>query len=105
MLLLWGLLTTINMNSVYKYPLETTDFQTVEMPKDAEILCIQTQQETPNIWALVDLDNVYKEQEKRYFEIYGTGHKIKDLTNRKYIGSYQLKGGFLVFHCFEVLNK
>ena len=29
----------------------------VEMPKDAEILTIQTQNETPCIWALVNPEN------------------------------------------------
>lgn len=39
---------------IFKYQLETTDIQQVEMQQGAEILCIQTQNETPCIWALVE---------------------------------------------------
>ena len=72
----------------------------VEMPKDAEILTIQTQNETPCIWALVNPEN---EKELRHFEVYGTGHDIHyDMgIERKYINTFQLYGGSLVFHLFE----
>ena len=72
----------------------------VEMPKGAEILTIQTQNGTPCIWALV---NPESEKEKRHFEVYGTGHNIHyDMgIVRKYINTFQLEGGLLVFHLFE----
>jgi len=40
----------------------------------------------------------------RAFEIFGTGHNVPENGNRKYIGTYQLMGGGLVFHCFELLG-
>ena len=59
------------------------------MPKDAEILTIQTQNETPCIWALVNPEHdIY----------YDMG------INRKYINTFQLGGGSLVFHLFERVN-
>jgi hypothetical protein len=75
----------------------------VEMPKDAEILTIQTQNETPCIWALVNPENA---KELRHFEVYGTGHDILyDMgVERKYINTFQLDGGLLVFHLFERVN-
>lgn len=85
---------------IFKYQLENTDVQTVEMPKDAEILCIQTQNEVPCIWALVEPK---KTLTKRTFEIFGTGHDVPEFTVRVYVGTYQLHGGSLVFHCFERL--
>lgn len=87
------------MNTIHKYQLDTIDFQQIDMPKGSEILCIQSQNERPCIWAIVDTNMPLK---KRAFEIYGTGHPISDGLNRKYIGTYQLQNGALVFHCFEI---
>ncbi len=84
---------------IFKYPLETTDIQRIEMPQGAEILCIQTQNETPCIWALVEPNSTVT---KRTFEIFGTGHYVPDNLNRTYIGTYQLQCGQLVFHCYEL---
>lgn len=73
------------------------------MPKDAEILTIQTENETPCIWALV---NPEKAIELRYFEIYKTNQDIHcDMgVERKYINTFQLDGGSMVFHLFERIN-
>lgn len=84
--------------SIWKFQLHTTGVQTVEMPEDAEILCIQTQNEEPCIWALVQPQNP---RVKRSFAIFGTGHPIPTATGR-YIGTYQLRAGSFVFHCFEL---
>jgi len=70
---------------IFKYQLETTDIQRIEMPQGAEILCIQTQNEKPCIWALVQpLSTVTK----RTFEIFGTGHNVPENANRTYVGTY-----------------
>lgn len=87
--------------TIYKYTLEATDVQQIEIPQGAEILCIQTQNETPCIWALVDPNATVT---KRVFEIFGTGHNVPENGNRKYIGTFQLNQGALVFHCFELLG-
>lgn len=89
--------------AIWKYVLDTTDHQAVEMPVGAEILTVQTQYNKPCMWALVDPS---AEEEKRYFEIFGTGHDVNyDMgVNRKYIGTYQLDKGTLVFHVFEPSN-
>jgi hypothetical protein len=87
---------------IYKYKLETASVQNIEMPEGAEILCVQTQGKTPCIWALVDPS---VKLTKRTFEIFCTGNNIPDDVNRKYIGTYQLYGGEMVFHCFELINN
>ena len=71
------------------------------MPKDAEILCIQLQNDVPCIWALVDPEN---ENKNRKFRIYGTGHPIEISYNSEhhYIGTFQMANGSLIWHCFEV---
>lgn len=64
---------------IWKFELSTKDNQRIEMPIEAE-------------------------KEKRYFEIFETGHPINYKgTNKKYIGTYQLQDGALVFHVFEYL--
>ena len=88
------------MKTIWKFELETTNTQTIEMPKDAQILSIETQSETPVLYALVDTDN---ELEQRLFEVFGTGHKIMyDMgVTREYIGTYKMRNDRLVFHVFE----
>ena len=38
---------------------------------------------------------------RRYVEVYGTGHQIETM-GREYVDTFQLMGGSLVFHVFEV---
>lgn len=88
------------MTTVYKYPLAVTDEQTVEMPAGV-ILTVQVQHGTPCLWAAVDPSSPMT---KRVIRIAGTGHLIDDsIATHRYIGTFQLAGGALVFHAFEVL--
>lgn len=91
------------MKTVYKFPLEIKDTQTIEMPEGAELLTVQSQKGSLNIWALVD---VGKPLIKRTFEVFGTGHPIYyDMgIERTYIGTAQTLGGNLVWHIFERIN-
>jgi hypothetical protein len=91
------------MNAIFKYPIMADGSLVIALPKGAKILDVQAQHGNPFIWALVD-DEAPKE--KRVFEIYGTGHPIKNITEptaREYIGTFQLNGGSLVFHLFELV--
>lgn len=83
---------------IFKFSLTETDFQTVEMPTGAKILTLQTQHEQAQIWVLCDPT---APKEIRRFVIHGTGHLIVEDPG-KYIGSYQLLEGNLVFHVFEI---
>ena len=78
---------------------------TLNMPKGAEILTVQTDQKDniPCIWALVNPEN---ETEERYFELFGTGHDVHFGmgVDRKYIGTYQYQKGEFVGHIFERIN-
>lgn len=86
---------------IWKYILEITDSQELIMPKGACVLTVQTQNNTPCLWALV---NPNAEKESRIFETFGTGHPICCATDmhRNYIGTYQTHGDSLVFHVFEL---
>jgi len=85
---------------IWKFPLKVTDRQSIIMPKEAKILTIQNQNGSPCLWALVDPK---AEKEDRTIEIFGTGHAIRyDMgVSRKYISTFQMEGGGLVFHAFE----
>lgn len=85
--------------TIWKYPLQVTDSQTVAMPKASRILTVKTQAGQPCLWAWVDSEAPL---EKRTFETFGTGHPMPSSRAREHIGSYQLNGGALVFHVFEV---
>lgn len=93
--------------SIWKFPIQINDNVTISMPQGAEILTVQTQQigkfnpdKTPCLWALVNPNNA---TEERSFEVFGTGHPMHcDMgVDRKYIGTFQIRGGELVFHVFE----
>ena len=86
--------------SIWKFPLETEDTTTIIMPENAEILTVQVQRDIVCLWALVDPN---ASREPRTIQIIGTGHPIDGKVNRKYIGTYQLMEGALVFHVFERL--
>jgi len=86
---------------IFKYHLAVTDFQQIEMPEDAEILSLQIQKGKLCLWALIDIDKVLKYRE---FRMFGTGHLIPNDENLKYIGTFQLFDGGLMFHCFEIIN-
>jgi hypothetical protein len=83
--------------TIWKFDLETTDVQTVKMPRGAEIIAVQTQRDTPRLWAVVDPKMPLV---SRTFYVVGTGHEFTT-GNKRYIGTYQLMDGSLVFHVFE----
>jgi len=90
------------MKTIWKFETPFEDKFKLEIPKGAEILCVQQDQKTfkPCILALVDTE---KETEERFFELFGTGNPVHvDMgVDRKYLGTYQ-KGEF-VGHLFERL--
>ena len=89
------------MRRVYKHRVSQENVFSTEMPKGAEILTVQTQRENPVMWVLANPEN---ELEVRSFRLAGTGHPITE-ENLKYIGTFQLFGGDLVGHLFEIMDK
>jgi len=85
---------------IWKYVMEEADC-TFEMPKGAEVLSCQTQDDLPVIWALVD-ENAPKE--KRHFVGLETGSGVDYPKNQlKFIDTVQASG--IVNHVFEVLSQ
>lgn len=84
------------MLKVFKYDCPIDDDVSIDMPKNARVLSVQTQGGLPRIWALV---NPELPVETRRFHWRGTGHTVAD--GDVYIGTIQLADGQLVFHLFD----
>lgn len=87
---------------VYKYPLRVNDEVSVMLPFGAEVLTVQEQRGEPCLWALVD--PAMREIEY-VFRIAGTGHDIEWKEGMVHCGTFQLRGGELVFHVFEYTGR
>jgi hypothetical protein len=88
------------MRTIWKYDLIPNDENRIliEMPTGAEILTVQAQGNSACLWALVDPEsNAYPHK----FEVYRTGHPVSTYQKR-YIGTFQMDGGALDFHVFEL---
>lgn len=82
---------------VYKFPLQITDRQVIEIQSMREILCVQMQKDVPCLWAYVD---PHSQVERVEIITMGTGHVWSKIP-QKYIATYQFQD--LVFHVFEKL--
>jgi hypothetical protein len=89
------------MKSVWKFPLAVADVQPIDVPAGARILTVQAQGDMVNLWALVDTN---ASMEKRYIAVVGTGHEAPAHGQLKHISTFQLRGGALVFHAFEIVD-
>jgi hypothetical protein len=83
------------MKTIYKYPIEITDEQTVSMPIGAQILSAQMQGTQLCIWVLVEVGNVNCNCRVR---IFGTGNTVKLDGNWKFVDSVQER--IFVWHVF-----
>lgn len=83
--------------TIWKYPLPITNISCIPMPRGAKVLTVQTQEDGPYLWVLIDEKAAPM---SRYFAVYGTGHPLSDNLGT-YIGTFQIEGGALVFHVFE----
>jgi hypothetical protein len=89
------------MLKVFKYQVPVNDYFDLALPRGARILTIQPQAGSLQMWALVDPGQV---TEMRHFRFSGTGHPIaEDADHLRYVSTFQLADGGLVFHVFEVL--
>lgn len=85
------------MKSIWKVNLAVADQQLVHLPEGAEVLSVQVQGGVPTVWFKCDTE---REPVGRTFFMYGTGHQLPEEPGR-FIGTFQLHGGALVFHLFE----
>lgn len=83
------------MKTIYKYPIEITDEQTLSMPEGAQVLSAQMQGNTLCIWALVDSGNFNCDRRVR---IFGTGNPVVLDGNWKFVDSVHER--IFVWHVF-----
>jgi hypothetical protein len=82
--------------AVWKFPIETTYEQVVQMPPDVKLLTVQVQYGKPCLWAEVE---EHDHKVNRLIYIHGTGHPFTH--DGIYVGSYHLADGALVFHVYD----
>lgn len=86
--------------TILKYSLFLGE-QAIQMPKGAEILCVQAQGGRLCLWALV---GPAVTNDERLIVVYGTGRPVvHDACKRRYIGTAQMDDGSLVWHVFEII--
>jgi serine/threonine-protein kinase len=87
---------------IYKYPLRGNvileENFVIELPEGAQILCVQTQNGSPFIWAMVDPSRA---SVRRRLRMVATGDNIAESNQLVYIGTFQLEQGAYIFHLFE----
>jgi len=87
------------MTTIWKYELEITDEQVIEIPRLSTILSVANQGGKLCLWVEVDPS---QRTVARHFLIVGTGHPITvDANLRRFIGSVLI--GPFVWHVFEML--
>jgi hypothetical protein len=84
--------------SIWKWQLDA-DVQTVMIPVGAKLLDVQMQGGACCMWGLCDEK---ADKQPRRIAIYGTGNPMPDNPG-EYIATFQMHGGALVFHAFEIL--
>lgn len=87
------------MLAVYKYPVPVNDTFIIDMPEDGKLLTVDMQHGQPQLWALVDSS---RKKVPRHFRLAGTGHPIDDREPLEYVNTFQVDGGSLIFHLFEI---
>lgn len=92
------------MKAVWKFPLEQYgkpgQRYTISFPVGSQILHVESQQDAPTMWVLLDPDEV--QVQERHFIVVGTGDKIEhDIL--KHHGTAQTFNGRFVWHLFELV--
>lgn len=90
------------MLTIWKYEVPAADYFELSLPPNAKPLTVQVQRGNPQMWVLLDQDEtIYVD---RKFYVAGTGLPISEpMGILQYVGTFQLRGGLLVFHVFEVV--
>ena len=82
---------------IWKFPVKPE--MSLSLPRGAQILTVQSQHGTPQMWVQIDTEAPPRE-ETRHFVAFGTGDRF-DSAGLTYIGTFQVESGMLVFHLYE----
>ena len=86
---------------IWKFKLDITDRQIVNMPRVSNPLTVQMQGHACCLWALCDET---APKMPRLIAIHGTGNPMPDEWPGEYVGTFQIHGGALVFHVFDAIS-
>lgn len=86
------------MKSIWKFPLEIADIQTIKVPKNSIFLCLKTQNDVPATYWEVNTNETLSYY--YVFYIFGTGHPLENTQNLHYIDSVVCNDGNLVWHVY-----
>ncbi len=86
------------MKTIYKYPLNFIDEQTIHTPALRKILSVQMQKGHLCLW--VEVDNG-SDSAPLIIRIVGTGHPFLDADYCTYVGTVQVNGGAGIFHVYQ----
>lgn len=86
-------------DTMWKFEIPLEDDFELEMPGGAIPLSVGVQRNTPMIWAAVD--SATREKERHKFHLRGTGQPLPNLNVSRFIGTFQLWDGRLVYHLFD----
>lgn len=89
---------------IWKFPIPIEDEFSLQIPAKATVLTVQVQKGTPCVWVLMNELDAKANMVGRQFRLYGTGNPVDDDPGR-YIGTFQVHGGELVFHLFELTGE
>lgn len=85
--------------AIYKYRIDGPDVD-LELPAGATLLALQMQNGDPHLWVLLDPEAPLV---TRRFRTLPTGTLTTPLpAGSTYVGTFQMAGGLLVFHLFEI---
>lgn len=87
----------IGRREVWKFPIAPGDYS-ITMPMGAELLTVQTQHGDPVLWALVETAAI---RVPRRFLVVDTGEPIETDVRLRWVGTFQISQGYLVFHVFD----
>ena len=88
------------MKTIWKYDLETTDYQTLSIPLPAKILSVSNQGMQIVLYAEVNTESRLMRDVAVW--MHGTGHERKALDTAEFIGTVKLMNGTLMFHVYVV---
>jgi len=92
---------------IFKHKLPVPDANNeawIQLPKDAQILCVKTLQAFPDeVYLYVRQSRQQDQSEVRRFLVVPTGMEIDAAKKTYYIGTFTLDHDHYVFHLFELV--
>lgn len=85
---------------IWKYQLAIQAEQTFMMPDNAKVISTAMQEGTPSIWVMLDPDEERVPVVPVKITIFGSGHKIDDALDLRFVGTLLAEQDSLVLHVF-----